>query len=132
VLSVGAHLLVVEDTPYSMELMTYLLQARGHQVTEAVSGEQAIACAQAACPDLVVLDLQLPGIDGFQTLAALRGSAGLADVPVIAVTSFAMVGDHVRTLDAGFDHYLTKPIDPQTFVQELEARLPPLPEKNRG
>ncbi|HEY0000934.1 MAG TPA: response regulator [Actinoplanes sp.] len=127
----GARLLLVEDTPHGMQLMSYLLRAHDHLVTEAVTGEQAVACAEAERPDLVVLDLQLPGIDGYQTLAALRGAAGLTGVPVIAVTSFATVGDHDRALEAGFDHYLTKPIDPETFVGELEAYLPPL-SKDRG
>jgi CheY-like chemotaxis protein len=126
----GARLLLVEDTPQSMQLMTYLLRAYGHSVTEALSGEQAVACAAAARPELVVLDLQLPGIDGYQTLVALREAAGLTGVPVIAVTSFARLGDRERALDAGFDHYLTKPIDPETFVPELEAFLPS-PEKDR-
>jgi CheY-like chemotaxis protein len=120
----GAHLLLVEDTSYSMQLMTYLLQAHGYTVTEAVTGEQAIVSARTSRPDLVVLDLQLPGIDGYETFSALRNEVGLADVPIVAVTSFATVGDHDRTLQAGFDHYLTKPIDPETFTAELAAFLP--------
>jgi two-component system cell cycle response regulator len=120
----GARILVVEDTAYSLQLMTYLLTAHEHTVLEAVSGEQAIELASATAPDLVVMDLQLPGIDGFETLTALRSIPDRDAVPVIAVTSFAMVGDGDRALDAGFDHYMTKPIDPESFVDEINTRLP--------
>jgi two-component system cell cycle response regulator len=120
----GAHILVVEDTAYSLQLMTYLLTAHQHTVIEAVTGEQAIELVSATAPDLVVMDLQLPGIDGFETLTALRSIPDRDAVPVIAVTSFAMVGDRDRALDAGFDHYLTKPIDPESFVEEINTRLP--------
>ena len=120
----GARILVVEDTAHSLQLMTYLLTAHKHTVVEAVSGEQAIDVASATTPDLVVMDLQLPGIDGFETLAALRSIPDRDAVPVIAVTSFAMVGDRDRALEAGFDHYMTKPIDPESFVDEINSRLP--------
>jgi CheY-like chemotaxis protein len=120
----GARILVVEDTAYSLQLMTYLLTAYEHTVVEAVTGEQAIALASATAPDLVVMDLQLPGIDGFETLAALRAMSDREPVPVIAVTSFAMVGDRDRALDAGFDHYMTKPIDPESFAEEINGWLP--------
>jgi two-component system cell cycle response regulator len=120
----GARILVVEDTAYSLQLMTYLLTAYEHTVVEAVTGEQAIELASATAPDLVVLDLQLPGIDGFETLTALRSIPDRDAVPVIAVTSFAMVGDRDRALAAGFDHYVTKPIEPESFVEEISTRLP--------
>jgi two-component system, cell cycle response regulator DivK len=120
----SARILVVEDSANNTYLMTYLLQAHTHTVTAAASGEQALDLARASCPDLVVMDLQLPGIDGCQTLAAMRAEPELCDVPVVAVTSFALVGDRDRILDAGFDHYLAKPIDPVTFTDEIEGYLP--------
>ena len=120
----GARILVVEDTPDSLELMTFLLETHDHTVVGAETGEQAIERATAARPDLVVMDLQLPGIDGYQTLIALQATPELVTVPVIAVTSFAMVGDRNRVLDAGFHHYVTKPIDPKTFAEEINSRLP--------
>jgi two-component system cell cycle response regulator len=120
----GANILVVEDTAYSLQLMTYLLTAQQHHVAEAVTGEEAIELARASAPDLVVMDLQLPGIDGFETLTAVRSIPDRAAVPVIAVTSFAMVGDRDRAIAAGFDHYLTKPIDPESFVDEINTWLP--------
>ncbi|KUL28805.1 response regulator [Actinoplanes awajinensis] len=122
----NARILVVEDTPNNMYLMTYLLQAHSHTVTPAASGEEALALARASRPDLVVMDLQLPGIDGYQTLAAMRADPGLREVPVVAVTSFALVGDRDRILNAGFDHYVAKPIDPATFTDEIDAYLPQL------
>lgn len=121
---VGARILVVEDTPFSMQLISYLLTAHQHTVVEAVTGEQAIELASAAAPDLVLMDLQLPGIDGFETLAAVRAIPDREPVPVIAVTSFAMVGDRDRALRAGFDHYMTKPIEPESFVEEVNTWLP--------
>jgi two-component system cell cycle response regulator len=120
----GARILVVEDTPDSLELMTFLLETHDHTVVGAETGEQAIELAAAARPDLVVMDLQLPGIDGYQALIALQATPELVAVPVIAVTSFAMVGDRNRVLDAGFEHYVTKPIDPKTFAEEINSRLP--------
>jgi two-component system cell cycle response regulator len=120
----GASILVIEDTPESLLLMSYLLAAYGHAITAAVTGEQGVELARAARPDLVLMDLQLPGIDGFEALVALRSIADLDGVPVVAVTSFAMVGDRDRALAAGFDYYLTKPIDPETFPEEINARLP--------
>lgn len=117
--------------------MQYLLEAHAHTVVAAVTGEQAIQFALESRPDLIVMDLQLPGIDGYRALAALRAAPALASVPVVAVTSFAMVGDRDRALGAGFDHYMTKPIDPETFTTEISARLPqhlrgskPLPREN--
>jgi two-component system, cell cycle response regulator len=120
----GARILIVEDTPHSLQLMTYLLESYDHIVDSAITGEQGIESARAARPDLVVVDVQLPGMDGYQTLKAFRSIPDLDGVPVVAVTAFAMVGDRDRALEAGFDHYMTKPIDPETFTAEINARLP--------
>lgn len=120
----SARMLVVEDSANSMYLMTYLIQAHSYTVIPASSGEQALELARESYPDLVVMDLQLPGLDGYHALAALRSDPALRAVPVVAVTSFALVGDRDRILDAGFDHYMAKPIDPVTFVDEIDAYLP--------
>ncbi|MEV6638273.1 response regulator [Actinoplanes sp. NPDC051470] len=120
----GARLLIVEDTPHNLQLMTYLLESHGHTVIAAVTGEQGIELALAARPDLVMMDLQLPGIDGYEALTAFRSAPDLAAVPVIAVTSFAMVDDRDRALRAGFTHYMTKPIDPETFTEQINLHLP--------
>jgi two-component system, cell cycle response regulator len=125
---VGALILLVEDTPHNLELMRYLLEAHGHRTLAADTGEQALALASRHCPDLVVMDLQLAGdLDGYQTLDRMRAAAtrpGSAAVPVVAVTALAMVGDRAQALAAGFDGYLTKPLDPQTFVRDIDGYLP--------
>ncbi|MCW2504790.1 MAG: hypothetical protein JWO79_3074 [Actinomycetia bacterium] len=120
----GAQILIVEDTPHNLQLMTYLLAAHGHDVVPAESGERAIELLSSWGPDLVVMDLQLPGIDGYEALSLLRATPGLAAIPVIAVTSFAMVGDRDLALAAGFDNYMTKPIEPETFTRDVVAYLP--------
>jgi two-component system cell cycle response regulator len=125
----SARILLVEDTPHNLQLMTYLLETHEHTIIAAGTGEKAIELAPAWRPELIVMDLQLPGIDGYQALAALKSIPAVAGVPIIAVTSFAMVGDRDRALSAGFDEYLTKPIDPQTFREEINAHLP---ERLRG
>ena len=122
--TVGADILLVEDTSHNLQLMTYLLASHGHTVIAAVTGEQGIELALAARPDLVVMDLQLPGIDGYEALTVLRSAPELAAVPVVAVTSFAMADDRERALSAGFSHYMSKPIDPETFTEEINLRLP--------
>jgi two-component system cell cycle response regulator len=121
---VPAVILAVEDTPHNLELMCYLLQAKGHQVVTATNGLAGVAAAREARPDLIVLDVQLPDIDGYQVLSLLRADAGIRDTPVIAVTAFAMVGDRDHALQAGFDGYLSKPLDPATFVGSIETFLP--------
>ncbi|HEX8347078.1 MAG TPA: response regulator [Actinoplanes sp.] len=120
----AARILVVEDTAHNMHLMTYLLEAHGHTIVPAVTGEEAIDLATTDPPDLVLMDLQLPGIDGYQALRILRGMPEVAERPIIAITSFAMVGDRKQGLEAGFDDYLAKPIDPQTFADDIDNRLP--------
>jgi len=119
-----ARILLIEDNPDNLDLMSYLLTAYGHAVTTAEDGESGIAAARAAPPDLIACDIHLPGVDGYGVARALKADPSLAAVPVIAVTALAMVGDRERILGAGFDGYITKPIDPQRVVTELDAFLP--------
>lgn len=118
-----AKILVVEDYPDNLALMTYLLTAAGHDVRGASSGQQTVAAARTEVPDIVVLDIQLPDMDGYQVLGELRGDPRTANVPVVAVTAYAMVGDRDDALAAGFDGYLPKPITPRTFAQTIESHL---------
>jgi CheY-like chemotaxis protein len=120
-----AHILVVEDYPDNLALMTYLLSAAGHDVRGAVTGRQTVTTAREELPDIVVLDIQLPDMDGYQVLAELRADPSTASVPVVAVTAYAMVGDRDDALAAGFDGYLPKPITPRTFAQTIESYLRP-------
>ena len=118
-----ARVLVVEDQDENLDLMVYLLTAFGHETLVARDGAEGLAVAAQARPDLVVMDLQMPVMDGYEAAAHLKADAGLAQVPIVAVTAYAMVGDQERILQRGFDGYLTKPIDPEVFVSELEKHL---------
>lgn len=120
----SARILAVDDVLHNLELLTYLLQAAGHQVVGATTGSEALLLAADRRPDLVVLDLQLPDLDGYEVLAQLRAHPDLADIPVIAVTAYAMVGDRDAALAAGFDGYLSKPIDPMTLTGAIDTYLP--------
>jgi two-component system cell cycle response regulator len=121
---VGAQILIVEDNPQSLELMSYLLEAHGHTVVGARTGGQALGATDRQRVDLILLDLQLPDLDGYEVLRTLRAEQRHAAIKIIAVTAVAMVGDRERTLTAGFDHYVPKPINPRTFVCEIENWLP--------
>jgi two-component system, cell cycle response regulator DivK len=123
----GATILVVEDTSYSLQLMTYLLTAHQHTVVEAVTGEQAIELASTTAPDLVLMDLQLPGIDGAEAMRRLRACSPTRDVPVVAVTAFAMREDRERALGAGFDGYVEKPFSPRELPAQVRAFLRAVP-----
>lgn len=120
-----ALILVVEDNPVNLELMTYLLQAHGHRTLAAHDGIEGLAMARDARPDLVICDLQMPGLDGFGVAAALRADPVLGRLPLVAVTAAAMVGDRERALAAGFDAHIAKPIDAEAFVRQLEPYLRP-------
>ena len=120
-----AYLLLIEDNEQNRYLLTYLLEKNGYTVASAVSGPLGIALATQRTPDLILLDIQLPEMDGYAVARALRSNAQLQRVPIVAVTSYAMVGDREKALAAGCDGYIEKPIDPQTFVPEVERFLTP-------
>jgi len=120
-----ARILLIEDNLANLELMAYLLSAFGHAPQSAVDGAAGIAAARSSVPDLIVCDIQLPGIDGFAVARALKAEPALRAVALVAVTALAMVGDRDQILAAGFDGYLSKPLVPETFVGQLEAFLPP-------
>jgi CheY-like chemotaxis protein len=119
-----ANILVIEDNPANLELVRYLLNHRGHKVLLAVNGQAGLALARQALPALILCDLQMPVLDGYQTLAALRADPNTAAIPVVAVTAFSMPNDRERVITAGFDGYLSKPIEPELFVGQIEAYLP--------
>lgn len=119
----GARILIIEDNEANLALMTYLLQAFGHTVITAMDGEAGIAAAYRDPPDLIVCDVHLPKIDGYEVARQLKRHDLLHTTPLVAVTALAMVGDRDKVLAAGFDGYLSKPIVPESFVQEVEAFL---------
>jgi CheY-like chemotaxis protein len=120
-----ARILVVEDNRENLELMMFLLRAFGHEPISAMSGARAIEVAREERFDVVLLDIQMPEMDGFETARALRKNKALDDVPLVALTALAMPGDREMILDAGFSGYIAKPIDPGRLPGQLAAFLPP-------
>ena len=111
--------LLIEDNEQNRYLATFLLEARGYRVVAAPDGPRGIALAQTFVPDVILLDIQLPGMDGYAVARALREIPALAGTPIVAVTSYAMVGDREKAIAAGCSGYLEKPIDPVTFASEI-------------
>ncbi len=120
----AARILIIEDNSTNMELMVYLLKAFGYVTETAFNGREGVEKALLQPPDLVVCDLEMPEMNGYEVAQALRSHESTQKIPLIAVTAFAMVGDRNRVLAAGFRGYISKPISPEMFVQELEAFLP--------
>ena len=120
----NSRLLIIEDNEQNMYLMRFLLEKAGFTVEGAEDGRKGIELALRCRPEAILLDIQLPGMDGYAVAAALKREDELAGVPIIAVTSYAMVGDRVRVLAAGATGYIEKPIDPETFVVEIARFLP--------
>jgi two-component system, cell cycle response regulator DivK len=116
-------ILVVEDNPLNLKLVRDVLQVAGYHVVEAQSGEEGLRIAEEDPPDLVLMDLQLPGIDGTETLRRLREGTLGPDVPVVAVTALAMAEDKERAARAGFDGYIEKPISVRALPGQIEAFL---------
>lgn len=104
-----AHILIVEDHPTNMRLAVFLLEKAGHQVVQASDAEQGLRLARTAHPDLILMDVQLPGMDGLTATRELKQDPATAHIPVIALTALAMRGDEAKMLEAGCDGYLTKP-----------------------
>jgi CheY-like chemotaxis protein len=121
---VAARILVVEDNRNSNDLMCYLLRHFGHTVFSALDGQQGLEAAARERPDLIVMDLQMPRLGGFEAAGLLAADADLAAIPRVAVTAYAMLGDRERVLEQGFDGYIAKPIDPERFVEEVETFIP--------
>lgn len=116
--------LLIEDNEQNRYLATFLLEKHQWQVIAACDGPEAVRLAQTLRPDLILLDIQLPGMDGYAVARALRQIAPLRTVPMVAVTSYAMVGDREKSLAAGCDGYIEKPINPETFISEIEHFVP--------
>lgn len=117
-------LLIIEDDSASRALVCYLLEAAGYATLEAEDGATGLHLALRAQPDLIICDLQMPVMNGYEVARALREQPDWHRVPLIAVTAFSMAGDRETALAAGFDEHITKPITPETFVTQIEAFLP--------
>lgn len=121
--------LLIEDNEQNRYLITFLLEQHGYLVVSAFDGLRGIDKARELSPDIILLDIQLPTMDGYSVARVLRGMDSVASTPIVAVTSYAMVGDRERCLAAGCNGYIEKPINPDTFVTEIEYFLrnpPPL------
>ncbi|HMA63971.1 MAG TPA: response regulator [Chitinispirillaceae bacterium] len=113
------NILVIEDNEQNLYLVTFLLEQNGFAVVQERNGPDGISRADKMLPDLILLDIQLPLMDGYAVARALRKISKLDNVPIIAVTSYAMVGDKEQALEAGCNGYIEKPINPSTFVAEI-------------
>jgi CheY-like chemotaxis protein len=118
-----ATILLIEDNERNRYLTTFLLEKHGYQVISAEDGYKGIELAAQIKPDLILLDIQLPGMDGYAVAEAITGREDVASVPIVAVTSYAMAGDRDRALAAGCTGYIEKPINPVTFVADVERHL---------
>jgi len=116
-------ILLIEDNEQNLYLATFLLEQNGCKVVPARSGPEGIELAGRIQPALIILDIQLPQMNGYAVARELRQNPALKDVPIVAVTSYAMVGDRERTLEAGCSGYIEKPINPDTFRSEIEKYL---------
>ena len=118
-----AVVLVVEDNATNMTLTTFLLESAGHTVLAATSAEAGLTIAREGSPDLILMDIQLPGMDGLEATALLKASEGTRAIPVIALTALAMKGDEERIRAAGCDGYIAKPLDYKDFLTVIQASL---------
>jgi CheY-like chemotaxis protein len=117
------NVLVIEDNEKNRYLISFILKGAGYNVIEAVSGEDGVGKATGEHPDLILMDIQLPGIDGYETTRRIRADPFGAKIPIIALTSYAMTGDRERALAAGCTGYVEKPINPDTIMDEIQKYL---------
>lgn len=112
--------LLIEDNEQNRYLATFLLEQHGYHVIAAANGQAALGALGNLVPDVILLDIQLPGMDGYEVARLLRRLQSLRETPIIAVTSYAMIGDREKSMEAGCNGYIEKPIDPDTFIREIE------------
>jgi two-component system cell cycle response regulator DivK len=125
----GLSVLLVEDNPRNLKLARDVLEFAGFAVTVVMTGEEALPAARRGRPDVILMDLQLPGIDGHAALAQLRGDPSTAGIPVVAVSAFAMRADRERALGSGFDGYLEKPISVRELPEQVRRHVRPTGER---
>ncbi len=116
-------ILVVEDNENNLYMMKFMLEENGYQVIEAADGVEGVKLAASEKPDLILMDMQLPLLDGYEATKQIKANQEINNIPIIAVTSYAMVGDREKTLNAGCNGYIEKPINPETFLDELNKYL---------
>jgi CheY-like chemotaxis protein len=119
----GELILIVDDNPGNMKLVSYLLEKRGYDVRAATGADEALQLLETCQPRLILMDLQMPGVDGFELTRRLKADPKTRDIVIVAVTAYAMKGDEQRALEAGCDGYVTKPIDTRTLPALIAAHL---------
>jgi two-component system cell cycle response regulator DivK len=120
----SAKILIAEDNASNRYLANYLLKDAGFTVLTAINGSDALRLALAEHPDLILMDIQMPEMDGYEATKRIRSDPRLASIPIVAVTSYAMTSDRAKALEMGFVGYIEKPIQPQTFVAEISRFIP--------
>lgn len=119
-------ILIVDDDNQSRYMLTFLLESNNYMVYQSTNGVDAIAKAKSSNPDTIILDIQLPLMNGYEVIKGLKVDNGLKNIPIVVVTSFAMNGDMNKAMEAGADGYIAKPINPDTFVSQIESLIPSL------
>lgn len=117
-------ILVIEDQEDNRQIVRDLLSASGYELSEAMTGEEGVAFAKRDRPDLILMDIQLPGIDGYEATRRIKGDAELRHIPIIVVTSYALSGDDKKAFAAGCDGYVTKPFSPRLLLAKIREYLP--------
>jgi two-component system, cell cycle response regulator DivK len=117
-------ILVVEDQEDNRRILRDLLTSVGYEVVEAVSGEDGVRMAETHAPDLILMDIQLPGLDGYEATRRIKANAVLRQSPIIAVTSYALSGDDTTAFEAGCDAYVSKPFSPRALLAKIREFLP--------
>ena len=124
----GRVILIVEDDPGNLKLIRDLLQIRGYATLEATDGKQGVDMARAKMPDLILMDIQMPVMDGLEATSILKADPVTKSITIVALTAFAMQGDREKCMEAGFNDYITKPLDTRTFMTKIKEYLEKLGE----
>jgi len=117
-------ILVIEDQEDNRRILHYLLRSAQYEVIEAVTGEEGVDLAERERPDLILMDIQLPGLDGYEATRRIKGNTALRHIPIIVVTSYALSGDDVKAFAAGCDAYVTKPFSPRQLLAKIREYVP--------
>ena len=117
-------ILVVEDQEDNRRILRDLLTSVGYDIIEAINGEEGVTMAERHRPDLILMDIQLPGLDGYEATRRIKANPMLRQIPIIAVTSYALSGDDVKAFDAGCDGYVSKPFSPRALLAKIREFLP--------
>jgi two-component system cell cycle response regulator DivK len=117
-------ILVVEDQEDNRRILRYLLASAGYEILEALTGEEGVAMARTYRPDLILMDIQLPELDGYEATRRIKADPALQAIPIIVVTSYALSGDDIKAYEAGCDGYVTKPYSPRQLLAKIREYLP--------